>query len=41
VAKRNEDKPWKTVTEHVLIAVLVIALTFFIGEKIYSFFGVQ
>jgi len=41
VAKRNNEKPWKTVTEHIVIAVLVIALTFFIGEKIYCFFGVQ
>ena len=39
IAKEQHVKPWKVVTEHVLIALIVITITHYIGDWIGSTFG--
>lgn len=39
MAKEQNEKPWKAVVEHLLIALLVIALTHYVGAWISSVFG--
>ena len=39
LAKEQEEKPWKVVGEHLLIAVVVIIITHFVGDWIGSTFG--
>ena len=39
IAKEQNEKPWKVVTEHLTIALLVIALTHIVGGWISSTFG--
>lgn len=39
IAKEQKTTPWKVITEHLLIAVVVIITTHFVGEWISSFFG--
>jgi len=37
MAKRQGEAPWKIVGEHVLIAVVVIAITHWVGDWVYTF----
>jgi len=39
IAKDQKANPWKAIIEHVLIAIVVIALTHFIGNWIGARFG--
>lgn len=39
IAKEQKVKPWKTISEHLLIALLVIIITHYIGDWIGSTFG--
>lgn len=39
IARNQKIKPWKTVSEHVLIATLVIVATYFIGIWVKTVFG--
>lgn len=39
MGKAGDGKPWKAVTEHLIIALLVIALTHYVGGWISSIFG--
>lgn len=39
IAKNEKEKPWKVIGEHLLIAVLVIIITNFLGIWIASVFG--
>jgi len=39
IAKKQKVKPWKVVTEHLVIAMAVITITHFIGEWIARIFG--
>jgi len=39
IAKKQKVKPWKVVTEHLIIAAAVITITHFIGEWIARVFG--
>lgn len=39
IAKEQKTTPWKVIAEHLLIAVVVIITTHFVGEWISSFFG--
>ena len=39
IAKEQKTKAWKVVVEHLLIAVLVIIATHYVGEWIASRFG--
>ena len=38
IAKEQNDKPWKVITEHVTIAVVVIVIAHFVGDWISSTF---
>jgi len=38
LAKKREENPWTVISEHVLIAVIVIAITFFVGKSIALYF---
>jgi VIT1/CCC1 family predicted Fe2+/Mn2+ transporter len=38
IAKKRNEKPWKVVTEHLAIAVLVIILTHWAGKWVSSLF---
>ena len=38
LAKKREENPWTVISEHVLIAVIVIAITFFVGKGIALYF---
>ena len=38
IARQQDDNPWKAVCEHLLIAVVVIILTHFVGRWIKSLF---
>jgi VIT1/CCC1 family predicted Fe2+/Mn2+ transporter len=38
IAKMRNEKPWKVVTEHLAIAVLVIMLTHWVGKWVASVF---
>lgn len=39
LAKEQKEKTWKVIGEHLLIAVVVIIITHFVGEWIGSIFG--
>jgi VIT1/CCC1 family predicted Fe2+/Mn2+ transporter len=39
MAREQKEKPWKVVTEHLAIALVVITLTHFVGAWISSIFG--
>ena len=39
MAKDQEEKPWKVMGEHLLIAVVVIVITHYVGHWIGSTFG--
>jgi len=39
LAKTQEEKPWKVVSEHLLIALVVIITTHYLGHWIGSTFG--
>lgn len=39
IAKEQGEKPWKPIAEHLLIAVVVIAITHLVGEWISSIFA--
>jgi len=39
VAKDQKSKPWKVITEHLIIAVVVIITTHYVGDWIASAFG--
>jgi vacuolar iron transporter family protein len=39
LAKKRNENPLPVILEHLIIAVIVIALTYFIGIKINAFFG--
>ena len=38
-ARQRNEKPWKAIFEHLLIAAVVIALTHQVGDWIRAFFG--
>lgn len=38
LAKQRKEKPWRVIGEHVLIAIVVIAITFFVGKAIAFYF---
>lgn len=38
IAKTEREKPWKVILEHLFIAILVIAMTFFTGKIISTIF---
>ena len=39
IAKEQKTKPWKAVVEHLIIALVVIAITHYLGDWISSTFG--
>ena len=39
IAKEQKVKPWKVVAEHLIIALLVIVITHYVGDLIASTFG--
>jgi VIT1/CCC1 family predicted Fe2+/Mn2+ transporter len=39
IAKQERKKPWKVIVEHLIIAIIVIILTHYIGDLISSTFG--
>lgn len=39
MAKEQKEKPWKVIMEHLLIALVVIVITHFVGDWIGSRFG--
>ncbi|NIM46601.1 MAG: hypothetical protein GTN40_00365 [Candidatus Aenigmarchaeota archaeon] len=39
IAKDEKAKPWKVVTEHLLIALLVVLVTHYVGDWIGTIFG--
>lgn len=39
IAKEQRKKPWKVILEHLTITLLVIIITHFVGDWIYSTFG--
>jgi vacuolar iron transporter family protein len=39
LARRRNENPWIVVSEHVLIAAVVVTITFFIGKGIALYFG--
>jgi VIT1/CCC1 family predicted Fe2+/Mn2+ transporter len=39
MAKQQNEKPWKVVAEHLIIALVVIIITHFVGDWIGSTFG--
>ena len=39
IAKRQQEKPWKVIGEHILIALVVIILTNYIGQWINQTFN--
>ncbi len=39
IARSQSKKPWKVITEHLLIAFLVIIITHFVGDWISATFG--
>jgi len=38
-AKKQKAKPWKVITEHLAIALIVIAITHCVGDWVSSIFG--
>jgi len=41
IAKEQKVKPWKVITEHLVIALVVITVTHYVGDWIGSTFGYQ
>ena len=41
IAKEQNKKPWKVITEHLVIALMVITITHYLGDWIGSMFGYQ
>ena len=39
IAKEQKAKPWKVITEHLIIALVVIVITHYLGDWIASQFG--
>ena len=39
MAKKQNIKPWRVVTEHLVIALIVVAATNYTGELIATLFG--
>ena len=39
IAKKQKENPWKAVTEHLVIAVVVVLITGFIGDWIATVFS--
>lgn len=39
IAKEQKTKPWKVVVEHLIIALLVITITHYVGDGISKIFG--
>lgn len=39
IAKEQKVKPWKVITEHLVIALIVITITHYVGDWIGSTFG--
>jgi len=39
LAKKQKIKPWKVVTEHLVIAVAVIVITHYVGQLVANIFG--
>ena len=39
MAKEQKEKPWKVVAEHLIIALVVIVITHYVGEWVSSAFG--
>jgi len=39
IAKEQKAKPWKVVTEHLVIALIVIVITHYVGDWVSSIFG--
>lgn len=39
VAKNEGEKPLKVVTEHIFIAILVVAVTYLVGKGVSAYFG--
>jgi len=39
MAKEQKEKPWKVIGEHLLIAVVVIIITHYVGHWVGSMFG--
>ncbi|MBW6461828.1 MAG: hypothetical protein K0B07_02170 [DPANN group archaeon] len=38
ISKEGKEKPWKVITEHLLIAVVVIVITHFVGDWVSVLF---
>jgi len=38
LAKAKKEKPWKVVTEHLIIALIVIGITHYVGDLVSSIF---
>jgi vacuolar iron transporter family protein len=38
IAKSHKEKPWKTITEHLVIAIIVIIISFYIGKFVGIYF---
>lgn len=38
IAKEQKTKPWKVITEHLIVAVVVIIMTHYLGEWVSSIF---
>ena len=39
IAKSQKIKPWKVIIEHLIIALIVVFLTHYVGDMMASFFG--
>ncbi len=39
IAKKQKGKPWKAVAEHLIIAVVVIVVTYYVGDWVGATFG--
>lgn len=39
IAKKEKAKPWKVVAEHIMIAVVVVAISHFVGKWVAATFG--
>ena len=38
IAKEQRSKPWKVITEHLIVAIVVIVITHYLGEWVSSIF---
>jgi len=38
ISKEKKEKPWESIAEHLIIALVVIVITYFVGEFIASIF---